>query len=335
MAFNTTNINDFTSNVTAPSDCIGSGKSDLVQKLGNSLTNGTTPVDAENVPSLASSAMLVELSISSWRGSKLAVKESEEVTQRANAGDRTARVTKSLLPNCAELKAIHTHINAMRTYNASATMPWGNMGQRLLATKGYPSYHGDITGMITEGYRLVEVFCKSYDWEISQAEASLGEMFDSSDYPTVDDIRSKFVFRLSYAPLPDAGDFRIDINNEAMRDIQDRYNSFYESCFKQAMGDVWQRVFKALSAASERLDYSDDEEKRTFRDSLVGNIIGLVDVLDVCNVTNDTQMSAMRQQLQQTFDGITADALRDDEYLRKETKTNVDAIIAQLPSIDM
>ena len=101
------------------------------------------------------------------------------------------------------------------------------------------------------------------------------------------------------------------------------------------MGDVWQRVFKALSAASERLDYSDDEEKRTFRDSLVGNIIGLVDVLDVCNVTNDTQMSAMRQQLQQTFDGITADALRDDEYLRKETKTNVDAIIAQLPSIDM
>ena len=335
MTFNTTNINDFTSNATAPADTIGSNKAYLVLKLGNSLTNGTSPIDTESVPSLASSAMLVELSISAWRGSKLAKRESEEVTQRANAGDRTARVTKSLLPDCEELKAIHTHINAIRAYNNSATMPWGNMGQKLLATKGYPTYHNDITGMIAEGYRLVDAFCQSYDWKIADAQASLGDMFDSNDYPSVDDIRRKFVFRLSYQPLPDAGDFRIDIGNEAMRDIQERYNSFYETCFKQAMGDVWQRVYKALSNASERLDYSDTEDKRVFRDSLVGNIMGLVDVLDVCNVTNDTQMSALRQQLQQAFEGITADALRDDEYLRRETKTNVDAIIAQLPSIEM
>lgn len=308
---------------------------DAVQNLGNSLTNDTAPIDAENVPSLASSAMLAELSISEWRGSKLAKKESEEVTQRANAGDRTAIVTKKLLPDCEELSAIHKMTQAIRTFHTSSTMPWGQLGIRLLPTKSYMSYHNEVSGMMAEWQLLVDKFISAYDWEISQAQASLGDMFVSTDYPDATSLRSKFSVNLSYAPLPDAGDFRVDIGNDALREVQDRYNSFYQTRFEQAMGDVWQRVYKALSAASERLDYSDSEDKRIFRDSLVGNIITLVDVLDVCNVTNDTQMSALRQQLQQAFDGITADALRDDEYLRKETKTNVDAIIAQLPSIDM
>ena len=33
--------------------------------------------------------------------------------------------------------------------------------------------------------------------------------------------------------------------------------------------------------------------------------------------------------------GITPEALREDEYLRRETKQVVDDVIAQLPSIDL
>lgn len=306
-----------------------------VLKVSESLTNDIAPDFTENAPSLASSAQVADLSISEWRGRKLAKKQSEEVTQRANADDHTARVIKNLLPDCPELEAVHKMSRAIREYHVSSTMPWGKLGSRLLPTKFYMNYHQNMTAMIADWQDKVEKFKVAYSWSMSEAESSLGDLHDPSDYPTVDELHTKFSISLEYSPLTDVDDFRLSIPAEALEQAKEDYNKFYTARFETAMRDVWQRVYTALQAASEKLDYSDDGEKTVFRNSLVGNITSLFEVLDMCNVTNDTQMSAVRQQLLQTFDGVTAEALREDEYLRRETKTNVDAIIAQLPSIDM
>jgi len=100
------------------------------------------------------------------------------------------------------------------------------------------------------------------------------------------------------------------------------------------MNDVWQRTYKVLSNMSERLDY-EQGEKKIFRDTLVDNVTDMVELLNVCNVTGDSQMSAMSMKLEDTLRGITPDALREDSYLRAETKRAVDKVIATLPSLDM
>ena len=79
----------------------------------------------------------------------------------------------------------------------------------------------------------------------------------------------------------------------------------------------------------------DQDVKKVFRDTLVSNVVDLVDLLDVCNVTGDSQMSAMRMKLDDALRGITPDALREDGYLRAETKRAVDDVIKALPSIDL
>ena len=86
---------------------------------------------------------------------------------------------------------------------------------------------------------------------------------------------------------------------------------------------------------SERLDYASHESKKVFRDTLVSNVLDIVDLLSVCNVTNDSQMEAMRLKLEDTLQGVTPDALREDEFLRAETKKSVDEVIKSLPSLDM
>ncbi len=151
----------------------------------------------------------------------------------------------------------------------------------------------------------------------------------------MDSLRSKFRFRLTYIPLPDAGDFRIDIGNEAAEEIKTHYNNYYSAQLNSAMNDVWHRTYDALTRMSERLDYADHEKKKVFRDSLVDNVSEMVELLRVCNVTQSTQMTAMADKLEDALMGVTPDALREDAYLRAETKRTVDEAIKALPSLDI
>jgi hypothetical protein len=136
-------------------------------------------------------------------------------------------------------------------------------------------------------------------------------------------------------PLPDAGDFRLDINTEAQTEMKSHYETYYTTQLNNAMNDIWQRAFKSLSRMSERLDYASHEDKKLFRDTLVTNVLDIVDLLSVCNITNNIQMEAMRMKLEDTLQGVTPDALREDAYLRAETKKSIDEAIKSLPSLDM
>ena len=188
-----------------------------------------------------------------------------------------------------------------------------------------------MTEMRDEFYRLVDTFLHGYEWEITQASAKLGDLFDRDEYPSLDLLRNKFGFRLSYVPLPDSGDFRIDIGNEATEQIKSQYQDYYSTQLNNAMNDVWTRLHKALSNMSERLDYSDNDKKKVFRDSLVGNVLDIVELLNVCNVSGDGQMSAARIKLEDAFRGVNADALREDCLLYTSPSPR-DGLLSRMPS---
>ena len=297
------------------------------------LRNSVNP--EHTAPSIGSSAMLCELSISTWTGRKKDRKASEDVTDANFAASGVASVHKKLLADCQELVAVQKFTANSRNMHYAMTMPWSDTGLRLLPTAQYFKYHQAMTDIQNEYDRLVNTFLQGYEWEITQASAKLGDLFNRDEYPSIDSLRNKFGFRLSYIPLPDAGDFRIDIGNEATEQVKDHYQSYYSTQLNNAMNDVWQRTHKALSAMSERLDYSPSEDKKVFRDTLVTNVLDMVELLNVCNVSGDSQMNAARMKLEDAFRGVNADALREDEHLRSETKRTVDEVIKSLPSIGL
>jgi hypothetical protein len=288
-----------------------------------------------NVPSIASSAMLVELSISHWTGKKKDKRASEDVTTDNHAHKGVANVHKKLLGNCAELDAVQKFVANSRNLHYSMTMPWSDTGMRLLPTAQYFKYHEQMTAIQNEFARLVDNFLQSYADEVVDAQVTLGSLFNHDDYPTADSLAGKFAFRLSYIPLPDAGDFRLDVNNDAMAQMQTQYQDYYGRQLKNAMNDVWKRVYESLSKMSERLDYQSDETKKVFRDSMVSNVLDMVELLRVCNVTGDSQMAAMASRLDEALRGVTPEALREDNYLRAQTKRTVDSVIKSLPSLDI
>jgi hypothetical protein len=61
----------------------------------------------------------------------------------------------------------------------------------------------------------------------------------------------------------------------------------------------------------------------------------VVELLGDFNITGDSQMTAMKERLEDAMRGVTPDALREDSYLRAETKRTVDEVLRSLPSLDM
>ena len=300
-----------------------------------------------NAPTIASSAVLIDLSISCWTGRKLDKRASNDVTAQNNAAKGVANVHKKLLGDCAELDAVQKFAANARNAHYAMTMPWSDLGMRLCPTAQYvggttksggsrDGYERTMTALQTEFFRLTDAFLNAYDWEIQNAQLKLGALFNAEEYPSRDSLASKFKFRFVAIPLPDAGDWRLDIGNEAAAVMREQYDKFYGEQLTKAMNDVWERAHEALSKMSERLDYSDDTTKKVFRDTLVTNVQEIVDLLGTMNVTNDPRMAEAHKRLEAAMQGITPEALREDTYLRASTKRQVDdvrKIIDSLPGL--
>ena len=301
-------------------------------------TTSTNPSITANptvtsAPSISSSAMFVELSISTWTGRKLDKRATKETLDNHAAASNTGSFHKKLLGDCAELDAIHKFAGNVRSFHYHSTMPWSDMGMRLLPTAAYAEYHKDITGMEVEFWDLVNKFLVAYQWAVTEAQAKLGSLFNPDDYPTADNLRTKFKFRYAYQLIPDAGDFRLNINNEAAEYLQQQYQQHYDQQLTQAMNDVWQRTYDALKHMSEKIDYPDKEDKATrkiFRDSLVDNVRDMMGLLIKFNITNDKKLDDMRVALEDAMFGVSPEALREDDDFRAETKRKVDAVLANM-----
>src|ERR1700684_3758739 len=95
-----------------------------------------------NPNELLTRAMLVNLSISSWAGTKYDRKVTAEVNASHGASSTAGRYNKSLMPDDAEsYKALVKFIGKVRVDTHYAqTLPWSDTGWRLLPIKNYQAY---------------------------------------------------------------------------------------------------------------------------------------------------------------------------------------------------
>jgi len=290
-------------------------------------------------PSISSAAMIVDFNASVWTARKKDRKASEDVTDANHADKGVANVSKNLLGNCAELDAVQKFAANVRNRHYSMTMPWSDNGSRLLTTAQYFRYHEVMTDLQQEFYRLVEQFLQVYEWKIMEAQAKLGALFNRDEYPTRAGLESKFAFRMAYIPLPDSGDFRIDIGNEGMVQIQAQYEAQYAAQIKGAMNDVWKRLHDNLTTLVRQLDVNEEGKGNRLFDTVFDGALALTDMLRTCNVTGDSQMEAMRLKLEQAFttnnQPVNLHQIKNSPTLRANTQEKLTAAIAALPSLDM
>ena len=276
---------------------------------------------------ISSSAMLVDLSLSVWTGRKLDKTVSAEVDVSKNAKGRAGNYHKNLLAGSEKLAEIGKLSSAIRNWSYSQTSPWSDAGTRLLPSTLFFDYKAKLAEYEKMFSDKVVEFLAEYDVLVSKSAFQLGDLFNREDYPLVDKVQSKFGMYYTFSPVPEAGDFRVDIGEAGMAELKKRYDDAFRYRIESSMKDVWERLHDALSKMSERFDYDGSGTKKIFRDSLVENAQELTGLLKHLNITGDMQMEAMRKRLEGLLSGCDADSFREDDALRTNTKSALDEML--------
>ena len=276
-------------------------------------------------------AMLVEFNASVWTARKLDKTTTSEVVASKNAGAKdAARVNKHLLAGRTELDIIQQAVGRARQFVYDNTAPWSDSGLRLLPTINFMKFTERMNDFEEEMETLVKAFVVIYPTLITAQALALGDMFKRDDYPSANEMMTKFSFRVNYMPVPSSGDFRVDVGNQAQAELKARLESLTQERIDSAMADVRERLSTHLKRMSDRLttDYIGGEAKqRRFHDTLVDGALELCDLTKALNVTNDVVLETARSQLEQLLVGVTPTDLRKNEAIRQDVKRNVDAIL--------
>jgi hypothetical protein len=273
--------------------------------------------------------MLVELSISSWTARKLDKKVSTQVDLDKQTKTRAGNYNKNLLAGTGFLDTITKYAANARAWHISQTLPWSDNGLRLLPMSNFMTYKQNLTTLETNYQALVDKFIIAYPNLVSAAAFQLGDLFNRDEYPEAEKIVSKFKFTVNYLPVPMAGDFRIDIGEEAKAELVKNCERAYNDRLNNAMKDAWGRLHECLMRMSERLADNEKGEKKIFRDSLVENAVELVDLLKHFNLTGDTNMELARNELAVAIMNHDADDLRESFVARESVKKKVDDILSK------
>lgn len=278
-------------------------------------------------------AMLVEFNASVWTARKLDKTTTDEVvaTKHAAAKD-AARVNKHLLAGRTELEVIQQAVGRARQYVYDKTSPWSDSGLRLLPNISFMAFTEKLDDFEHEFTALVKSFVTIYPSLITAQAMALGDMFKRDDYPSANEIMTKFSFRVNYMPVPTAGDFRVDVGNAAQAELKARLDKLTQERIDNAMSDVRERLSSHLKRMSDRLttDYVQGEAKpRRFHDTLVEGALELCDLTKALNIVNDPALETARRDLEQVLVGVTPTELRRNEAVRQDVKKNVDAILSK------
>ena len=298
-----------------------------MQREGETMNNNTAYEKAD----LHNRAMLIKLSISQWSARKFDKKITHETNQRYGTDDTAGRYNKALVAREA-IKKIEKKANAARTFHEHNTLPWSDHGFRLLPSENFLEYSKDMRKLKSEFFYEVHSFINDYPALVDQAKELLNGMFDPLDYPAPDTIENKFSFDTSIYPLPIAEDFRVSLQQDAIEEIKHDIESRFEAAHNTAMIDLWERVHKNVAAMAERLTGKDAKtgKEKTFRDSLVNNLIDLCDLLPRLNIANDHNLDTMRRNIESKLLAHDPQTLRDDSTARQETAQAANDILAAM-----
>ena len=278
---------------------------------------------------IGSSALLVEVSVSSWTARKLDKKVSDEVNTSKGASRSASRTNKNLLADDVKLEAINKYAANFRNWLYAETLPWSNSGLRLIPTAKFFEFKQTLDKYRQEFETMVNDFVVDYPTRIAAQAFKLGTMFDRGEYPDQEDIAHKFKFSYCFSPVPEAGHFLVDLGDEMEKELREEYEKAYEERVGSAMKDLWLRLKDSLDKIAERLSPDESGKNKIFRDSLVDNVLDLCGMLRDLNVTNDMDLEKARREVEMLLSGVVADDLRKSEEIRKDVKSEVDAILGK------
>lgn len=298
----------------------------------------TKTLNATVASPLSRKATLCGVNVSMWSGRRLDRKVTAEINAQRKAKSDAGRYNK-LLVRANRLEPITQIVSAIRSLHYAKTKPWGEEGLRILPNVLYVEFANEIRELMDKFDRAADHFCKHFSEYVEERKPELGGIFRPEDYPSAADIRSKFKATLKWSQLPDVGDFRADVlDKDTMDDIRSELAASANEVEREAMADTYRQVADVVGKMVERLGEfgtkkEGDKKSSFFRDSLVGNVRDLVELLPAFNLTGDSKLDELASRMAKELCVEEAKTLRENKVARETVKKSAEDILAEVSRV--
>lgn len=290
------------------------------------MTMSTTEM-IEMTDAVRETAMLADVSISTWSGSRTDNNLLEGVKRQHNATGNVGKVIKNLLAGADEpLKATKSAYQAVRSKHYELTLPWvgdphtmRQSGPRLLPNALFNTYMTEMSTLQRAAKAALEELLGLYPDLIARARQNLGSMADGG-YPTTEELRASFRVSFDFEPIPEGAQFR-GLSEDTLGKLTKRLEKKQEAQVAQATAAMWQEARKRIEHLVERLTTtgSSDEDAPRFKAATVESVRALITLLPGWNITGNPLAGEIAAELETLLLGVDAEELRKNPRARSQT----------------
>lgn len=234
----------------------------------------------------------------------------------------------------AKFTAVYTYVN-------DNTVPWA-VGQRMLNMMNWTEFTSDLRSLVDDAYAAVDTLCDNWDsvWRndlarIHQIGMAKGNpnLAKESDYPDVDDLRSRFNIDVQYMPIPKVDDFdpRFGMSEAEKSSLQRQLDDVQAS----ASTHVLQQMIKPLAEAVKKLSIPIGKDGSVFRDSLIDNMVEVSARMDRVCLSDDPLIRQQITELNTLAVKLASgkEIIRHSPNARTQAKDDIEALMKRMQGI--
>ena len=272
--------------------------------------------------SFKNNAIVVKLTIRAFAGRKKDHTATDKVQSEYLMSRDSGQYTKRLFPNCEELKRITKIAADIRNWSYKASLPWFQDGSRVLRSDQYLDFATAFQVRKQEFDSAVDQFASAYPACKANASLKLGRLYDESDYPHHAEIKDLFSCEISFLPVPDLGDFRVELSEcereNFLAQMHETESLAMQDCFRR-LHDVCAKAVGALGRPG-----------GVIRESLIQNIKDVCEVLPTLNITDDPMLEQLRTQIDTVAQSINVVDCRESDTIRLQAKQSLAAAMDKM-----
>lgn len=173
--------------------------------------------------------------------------------------------------------------------------------------------------------QAVTAFLNNITRVMTEARDSQGAMFNPAEYPDLTSLRAEFSFEPKFFPFADHGDFDLDgIEAEELEMLKADVRAQYAAAFADSQKELYSKLFEAV----QRVVTQTGKEKGRIYDTLMTDLMHLIDVLPDLNFNGDANLAAIVDECKRI--AVNPDAIRENEHVRTRVHNDAQDILAKM-----
>lgn len=167
---------------------------------------------------------------------------------------------------------------------------------------------------------------------VATQAAKLGPLFDATQYPTADDVKTSFGLDWSFVSFA-APENLETVSSALFRREQAKTERQFADAYDEVRIVLRETLRTLVSEIAAKLAPKDDGQPRVFRGTILDDLADFLGSFDLRNIADDRELATVVYRLRGLTHGIDAEALRDGAQLREAIRSQMATATAELDAL--